>query len=123
MARVKAIETLIRLEVPVPQRRIEQALEDIRDVGEELASYQSLQAAAKAEKLLDLCFGAEDRDWPSDTPHEPVERSDWEWLRALGWDDDLIDIYDVGLMTKGQMDAWRSEVVGEPPWPRSPEPS
>ena len=119
MARVKAIESLVRLQVPVPQRRIERALEDIRGVGEEIASYQALQAAAKAERLLDACFGPDERDWPSDTPREPVDRSDWDWLH---WPDDLVDVYDVGLMSKGEMDTWRTELVGPPPWPREPPP-
>jgi hypothetical protein len=121
MARVKAIETMVRLEVPVPHRKIEQALEDIRDQGEAMGTYQAGQAAAKAEKALAAYFGPDVLVWPSTTPDEPAPEGYWpydDFGREHYPDLQDMEALDVGsaVDTQGRRDRWRSELEGEPPW-------
>jgi hypothetical protein len=115
MSKVRAVEALIRLETPVNGERVRRELESVVAVGEELSTHQALQAAARAERLLDAFWRPDELDyWPED-PEAPATAEDYAWA---GFDDELIDLYLAAEPTKGDIARWRQNVQGPPPWPR-----
>jgi hypothetical protein len=123
MAKARAIETMLRDNIPGDLERIRRELKLIVDTP--IVTYQAGQAAAKAAKVLGVIDGQPDEEWPSQTPDAPAGPDYWpgrddpfsdlDTTVCIGWGPDGAILKPV---TQGDRDQWRIRVQGPPPWRR-----
>jgi hypothetical protein len=129
MAQAKSIEALVELNIEAPWDRLRDELLAI--LSDPMGTYQSGQASAKAQRLLEIIDRRGDTEWPSETPDAPVVDAHSYWPYRPGdpmehdpfadlaqWQYTDDQSSELQPMTEGDRDQQRLALEGPPPWRR-----